>query len=66
MTDNDSKDRPPKRIPKEERIDVEEAKRLIAEAEARGEDPMPIVRHLVLSTIDTVTEQAEKRDAEDS
>ncbi len=48
----DSQGTPPEEP--QETISAAELRRLVAEAQARGEDPLPIVRRAVLSTIDAL------------
>lgn len=54
-----SPDEPP------EPLDVKEAERLVREALERGEDPFPIVRRVVLETIDKLASRVQRGPGED-
>ncbi len=58
--DETSNGAPPEEVP--EPLDLEEAKRLVQEAQARGEDPLPILRRIVLSTIDELAKRVPRGD----
>lgn len=59
----DSKGTPPDEP--QEPISASELRRLVAEAQARGEDPLPIVRRAVLSTIDALASRVPRVPDED-
>ncbi len=49
-----------------EPMDLKEAERLVREAQARGEDPLPILRRIVLSTIDELAKRVPRAPGQDS
>ncbi len=64
MTDdkNGPKDEPPDHS--EEPLTLEEFKRLVKEAQEKGEPIEPLIKRLVISTIDRVKAKAEKGELE--
>ncbi len=56
----------PEPPPNIEDLSPAEVQRLVAEAQARGEDPLPIVRRAVLSTIDALAKKVPRTPDDDA